>query len=566
VSAENALVRFLYDYPWTSRSVLEEVFGPGFKRLAKSRETRTIEVPEVGTCWGIKQEKISSVPGVRRREQAKAFLLSQYGKDALWTGSSPGLWGSDLSALVGRTEEKFWIRVWIDNGGAAVESLPFMNRGMQRDRFPAIDLVITTSLSRAELIKRQVSSSWKRGKDRLVIYAQDEDQYLKLTEYSHSPASPKTKGHGLAGEFQAELDKIRWQRLEIKRRDQNIGGHFLSLWKVDFDILAYVGDNPNFALEEIAYLLAHGTTGAMGLENTAEDTCRMINHRLEKILSLGLIEEARAPLAGIKLSPSGLEVLSRYWGISQERMRRFHAWPQKRARDGAIEYSDSALSRIKDHTREVQYFIFGLYDNARRLQKPYGGVDLSLDTIIGKRICFEDLSTREKGWLIPDAVVDIAFWRRTWRDGQVHEPKIVFSTNRLLVEFDRATNPITRLHDRVKKYGRIWSQLSGNPVLVWIIDGTPWREKEILDLMGEANIPGWTVLKERLRLGQDDSWWGRHTGLGGELPYSKHRGFAPLRSVWRNTNDFELHPLLGHSPWAKKMSQSKPMIRVPRGY
>jgi hypothetical protein len=207
-----------------------------------------------------------------------------------------------------------------------------------------------------------------------------------------------------------------------------------------------------------------------------------------------------------------------------------------------------------------------LFDNARRLQKPYGGVDISLDTIIGKRIYFEDLVTRELDWLIPDAAIGLSFWRRTWRDGQVHDPKIVFSTSRLLVEFDRATNPITRLFERIKKYGRIWHQLSGNPIMVWIIDGTPWREKEILEMMDEAGIPGWSVLVERLKLGQGDPWWEWHTGLDGELPYAKHQGFAPLRDVWRNTKDYELHHLLGHSPWAKTMSQSKPPIKVPRGY
>jgi hypothetical protein len=563
---DNSLVRFLFDYPWTSKPVLESVFGNGFKRLAKTRETREIEVPGVGTCWGIKQEKLSSVPGVRRREQAKFHLLAQYGKDSLWTGGSPGLWGSDLTALVGRNEKKYWVRIWVDNGGPTVEALSFLHRSIHWDRFPAKDIVITTSLDRAELIKRQVSAKWKRGKENLLIYAKNEDQYLKLNEYGRPSPGIKTSAPDLANEFQAELVSSRWQRLENKRHDQIIGKHFLSLWKVDFEILAYVGNNPNFNLDEIAYLLTYGSTGTLGVDNKEKENQHVVVSRLEKLLSLGLIEQARAPLVGIKVSPSGLEVLAKYWGITQERMRRFHAWPQKRSGGGVIEYSENALSHIKDHTQDVQRFIFGLFDNARRLQKPYGGVDISLDTIVGKRIYFEDLATRELRWLIPDAAIVLSFWRRTWRDGQVHEPKIVFSSSRMLVEFDRATNPIDRLYERIKKYGRIWHQLSGNPVLVWVIDGTPWREKEILEMLGEAGIPGWSVLVERLKLGQGDPWWEWHMGLDGELPYSKHQGFAPLRDVWRNTKDYELHPLLGHSPWAKTMSQSKPMIKVPRGY
>ena len=101
MSDENALVTFLYDYPWSSRPVLESIFGLHFERLAKTRETRTIQIPGLGTCWGVKQEKLSSIPGVRRRELAKLHLINDFGKDALWTGSSPGPWGSDLLARAG---------------------------------------------------------------------------------------------------------------------------------------------------------------------------------------------------------------------------------------------------------------------------------------------------------------------------------------------------------------------------------------------------------------------------------------------------------------------------------
>ena len=131
---------------------------------------------------------------------------------------------------------------------------------------------------------------------------------------------------------------------------------------------------------------------------------------------------------------------------------------------------------------------------------------------------------------------------------------------------DRATNPIARLQKRIQKYGRIWAQLSGCPVQVWIIDGTPWREKEILEMMKDAGIPGWTVLVERLVLGENDPWWERHFRGEGNIPYHKHKGVAPLRKIWRNAKDYELHHLLGHSPWSKEMSQSKPLIKVPKGY
>ncbi len=140
----------------------------------------------------------------------------------------------------------------------------------------------------------------------------------------------------------------------------------------------------------------------------------------------------------------------------------------------------------------------------------------------------------------------------------MHDPRIVFSEASLLLEIDRATNPIGRLADRSLKYGRIWRSLSGNPVQVWVIDGTYWREKEILEIMEEAGIKGWTVLLERLQLDNRAPWWDRFL--------YKQGGLAPLRKIWRRVGDYELHHLLDHAPWEREMSQSKPMVSVPRSY
>lgn len=563
MSRENALIRFLYDYPWTSRRVLETVFGKNFPRLVPAKETRLVTVPEVGECWAVCREKLSSVPGVRRREQAKHYLLALYGKDALWTGGSPGLWDADLITLVGQNHP-FWLRVWVDNGGATVESLPFVNRGSDWIQYTNTkDLVITGTLERADLIKKQLASKGKQGKKSTLIYVRNDQTHIKVSAYprphTKPPGTKPVSPHDVLEGLRAQ----RRERLENVRREQNIGKLFLSLETLDFDLLSYVGNNPNFSPEDLAYFLAHGKTGERADPDRVRSAAII---RFEKLNSLGLLERAAAPLVGVKMSAAGLEVAAKYWGITQENMRRFHAWPQVKNQAGAVEYSEGALSHIKDHTREVQAFIFGLFEAAWRLQKSYGGVDLHLDTIVGKRIYFEDLSARKLDWVIPDAVVDLSFWRRTWRDGKVHEPKIHFAKYRLLIEADMATNPITRLNDRIHKYGRIWKQLSGNPAQAWIIDGTPWREKEILKMMRSAGINGWTVLVERLRMEKDNPWWNQYFRPEGTLPFNKHRGAAPLRKIWRNTEDYELHPLLGHCPWAQEMTLSKPMIRVPRGY
>ena len=271
-------------------------------------------------------------------------------------------------------------------------------------------------------------------------------------------------------------------------------------------------------------------------------------------------------MLGKKLSALGLEVMAKYWGVEQESMRRFHAWPQKMAGKAGLIYSERALTYIKDHTKLVQQFVFGLIDNAYRLQEEHGGVDVYLETIIGKRVYFRDLSTGLHDWVIPDAAVDLAFWRKTWRDGCVYDPKIIFSEARLFIEMDRATYPITRLIKRSQKYGRVWRSLAGNPVQVWVIDGSPWREKEILEMLEKAGINGWTVLLERLKLERGDPWWEQYLFKEGTLPYQKHGGMAPLRKIWRRVGDYELHHLLDHAPWEREMSLSKPWVKVLRGY
>jgi len=564
LSEENSLLSFLYNHPWTSKPVLEYVFGPKVEKLVKPKETRVVHVPGIGKCWGVKHERLSSIPGVRRREQAKTYLLSNYGKDALWVGGSPGLWGSDLLAKVGE-KRKFWIRVWVDNEGAAVYALPFLHPIPARFAPNMADLIITGTIERAELIKRQLETLWKRGSKNALIYYSQEDGYLRFGN-DHSLAGNGATGVPLKKEeVKKALTSLRWTRLETIRHDQNVGKLFLSLSEVDFALLKYAGDNPLYSIDDLAMLVSSSIHGDYTYERLLEAK-EKAKGRYLSLGEQGLLKDAAPPMLGKKVTSLGLEVLSKYWGVELESLRKYHAWPQKEARKTGLTYSERALTYIKDHTRLVQQFAFGLIDNAWRLQEEHGGVDVCLETIVGKRIYFQDLATGKVNWVIPDAAIDLAFWRKTWRDGHVHDPKIVFSEARVLLEVDRATNPITRLTNRFKKYGRLWRSLSGNPVQIWVIDGSPWREKEILDMLDDAGVNGWTVLLERLVLEKGDPWWDRHSHKDGVLDYNKHGGMAPLRKIWGKAGDYELHYLMDHAPWEKEMSQSKPPTKVLRAY
>jgi hypothetical protein len=462
-----------------------------------------------------------------------------------------------------RNKQKSWFRVWVDNEGAEVAALPFLRPVPARFAPNLLDLIITGTSERAKLIHRQLSLLWSQGNKKALIYYQNNNDYLQFKIHQYGTKKGST---GIFLDYKEVLTAVlaaRSKRLENIRHDQVVGKNFLYLSETDFAFLKYVGDNPLFTLDELSTLKASSSTGEplFALQKNTEKAAGRFRLLSEK----NLIENAAAPLAGIKPSALGLEVLAGYWGISQESMRRFQSWPQKQSKKTGSTYSEGALSHIGDHTRLVQQFVFGLLDNAWRLQEEHGGVDVCLNTIVGKPIYFQDLASGKIDWAIPDAMIDLGFWRRTWRDGRVYEPKIVFSEARVHLEVDRATNPIHRHSVRMKKYGRVWRSLSGNPVQVWIIDGTPWREKELLQMLEDAGINGWTVLFERLVLDKEDPWWERFSHKEGVLGHNKHKGMAPLRKIWRKVGDYKLHHLMDHAPWERKMSQSKPTVKGPRG-
>ncbi len=214
-----------------------------------------------------------------------------------------------------------------------------------------------------------------------------------------------------------------------------------------------MGDNPLYSIDDLSLLVTSSVTGSSSFEKKEEPRAGA-RARFSSLDERGLLEDTAPPIIGKKSSAVGLEVLAKYWGVELESMRRFQTWPQKQSVESGLQYSEKALSYIKDHTRMVQQFVFGLIYNACRLQKEHGGVDVSLDTIIGKRIYFQDLATSTYDWVIPDAAIDLAFWRKTWKDGHVHDPKIVFAETSIFLELDRGTYSIPRLEERAQKYGR----------------------------------------------------------------------------------------------------------------
>ena len=71
---ENSIYEFLELHPWSREDILKKVFGKHFQRLIRAKEVRKRDILGLGTCYAIKTEKISSLPGAHRYNIARQYL------------------------------------------------------------------------------------------------------------------------------------------------------------------------------------------------------------------------------------------------------------------------------------------------------------------------------------------------------------------------------------------------------------------------------------------------------------------------------------------------------------
>ncbi len=321
-------------------------------------------------------------------------------------------------------------------------------------------------------------------------------------------------------------------------------------------MLVEVGNNPLFTTFELAYL----RDGALRAIRKELD-------RLQQLGALGLIKTAddvgpRCIHEGRKiLTWRGIELLAEYWGTSIDVMQRLHPWPQKKDVKGMghVEYATRWASKTGMHQHLTREFALALLGGARRVSNGRGEVRIRIDTTIASRIVFkieQSAGEASVSLVAPDARAQAEFWRCGWVDGQRMPPHLL-DRHALLIEVDRGTVPLTRLAQRLDRYAAIWRSLERQkPALVWVIDGSPFREKQILDMMREQNIHGWTATIERLVLPQEDTWWLIHPPVNPsrpdcmvELRWNTVGGMAPWRCVWMSTDETGYQPFLGKEPW-----------------
>lgn len=546
------LIRFLDQYPFCSRLFIEKVLGKltvDYVLEESGIKFQKVHMGDNGILYANKGEPKQTILDTGRLKIARSFALSVMGDVPVICGLSPGP-DADGEFLW----DEWWWRIWVDIGGCAPEALGFIRHPPDRHSEKVRDIVLTTQAGRMNALAKQIEMNWMGGRG-VFVWLLGTKEYRHVTTRRRASATRAWKPYE-----KKDIEEYLALRKKGNKGKSYLAGIAVKLKKRDWELLIEIGDNPLFSVYELAYL-------GSDKQKEMEKTCERVMH----LSNLGLIKTAKTSqpkdlIEGRKvLTSKALELIAGYWGATLEDLRKFHPWPQARVRKGRTRrnYSTEWLSRLAEHQALVRKFTLALLHGARCVSNSIGGVDVEIESTVGDRMLYEEIVPGRKKklrWVSPDARVVVGIWRKGWLDGDVtaHEIPVVEKT--LLIEVDRNQMSARRLHERVAKYKTIWSAMKGwSPVLVWVIEGTPYREKIILEMMRKAGIKGWTVLVERLVIPEDDVWWMINVpvqlnsrGLTKGLSYESIGGMAPWREVWDSTGGNGRQSLLGTTPWKER--------------
>jgi len=409
-------------HPFSSRSLLENVFGEGVLRVLLEKEAgqfREIDIPDLGPCYALKDEPNASILGVHRREVARWFVLSRIGSDAVRSGLSPGLEADGEFCWQDGAGTQWW-RIWVDIGGCAPEALPFIVRAPKVFGEQVRDVVLTSDLHRLDLLAAQIEHNWNSKQD-VHLWVSDSE--------AQRTARPRVG------------KKLRkWTRHSDKDIKKHIRKRMNNPLFTTFE-LAYLHDDTLRAVRKELFRLQQ--LGALGLIKTADDVGPRCIHEGRKILTW-----------------RGIELLAEYWGTSIDVMQRLHPWPQKKDVKGMghVEYATRWASKTGMHQHLTREFALALLGGARRVSNGRGEVRIRIDTTIASRIAFKiepAAGETSVSWVVPDASAQAEFWRCGWVDGERMPPHLL-DRRTLLIEVDRGTVPFTRLTHRLDRYAAIW--------------------------------------------------------------------------------------------------------------
>ena len=553
------LIKFLDQYPFSTRSFMEKSLGKltvDYVLDESGSEFQRVYTGDNGILYANKNEPKQTLLDIGRLEIAREFAFEVMGDVPVICGLSPGpeadgefLW------------DDWWWRLWVDVGGCAPEALGFIRHPPDRHSADVRDIVLTTQAGHLKALAKQIERNWMGGKA-VFVWLAGTNEYRQITTRRRASATRVWKPYE-----KKDIEGYLSLRKKGDRRKSYLGGVASNLQIGDWELLIEIGNNPLFSAYELAYLRSDK-------QREMEKTYQHVR----KLSDLGLIKTARTSRAADLieerkvLSSKALELLAGHWGAALEDLRRFHPWPQARVRKDRKQrkYSKEWLSRLAKHQAIVRKFTLSMIHGARCVSNSIGGVDVKIESTVGDRMLYEEITHgRQKRlrWVSPDARAVVGIWKKGWLDGDVTVHEIPVAENTLLIEVDRSRMISRRLHERIVKYKRIWKAMKEwDPVLLWVIEGTPYREKTILDMMRKAGVEGWTVLVERLVIPEDDVWWTINApvqlnsrGLTKSLSYGSIGGMAPWRDVWYSTSGNGMQSLLGLTPWTgRELRRSLP--------
>lgn len=543
-----------------SEKSLKRIFGAAAFKILLEKESskiQSIEVSDLGLCFAWKAETYASLKGIHRLSLVRDFAIGVSGPDSFIDSLSysPSVDSDGLFPF-----ENNFLRLWADIGVVSPEALAFVQSPPTTYSKRVKDVILVPTESRMMDVATQVRIRWSQSVE-AYVWINNTDIFQKvvhpLMSRSHPWKYPSVN----------KLKNMLVKRINSERRDCISGELAAEMTSLDWTILADAGNNPLLTRWEMANLLGvdidYGPN-VRNWHNTGIPTAKKVAKRIEILEAKNLLEEPRREDTKGRLFPSwrGIDLLAGHWGVSLSDFKQFQPWPQSLGRRDQLRYSTGWLSKMYRHQSLCRQFSLSLVLGGRSISNVLGRARVEIVSMIGSRLLFVDSSDNEKiRWVIPDGYAKVNIERAPWNDGAGGKFRSV-AQHAVFIEIDRATNPLERLDDRLDRYRQVWMALENiNPVLVWVIMGTPYRENYLLDQMRERGLLGYTVLSERLVLKKDNEWWVRNpTYTHFDLEYEAIGGMAPYREIWMSTETgSKLVPFLNHQPWyMRKLELSKP--------
>jgi hypothetical protein len=530
------------------RAVLRAMLGQSEPWL------KHVSVKGIGSCYADQGEPMSTLMDLRRAELARRYALEVMGRGAALSGLAPGF-EADGEFLW----KDHWWRIWVDPGGCAPEALGFIQSPPRKFGGEVSDIVLTEDPTRIDSLARQVELTWSGGKKIFVMQGDGKhNRIARPPQYSR-----RMKQWKAPGKEEVEINIRQRQHRSPKR--SLMADVAKGLDEMDWALLIEAGNLPLMTRYELAYLQTDDARKLRGIIG-----------RLKSLEDKDLLETAISPVVRDRLenrkvpTTLGLEMLAAHWGTSITSMMRMHPWPQvviKKSR--RLKYGLAWLEYFGKHYALTREFALALVYGGRGVSNPLGEAKIHIVTTIGSRLLYRDYRNRsekmQSGVVKPDGLASVRINQCGWMDGARSASKPVLEKT-LWLEIDRGTIPMARMALKLDRYALIWERIQPmNPILLWIIDGTPSREANILTMMRERGINGWTVIMERLVLKEDDPYWTINkpvsTSIGAlkvGLDYDAIGGMAPWREIWNTIEGLGL-PLLGVQPWRKRVLRRTPL-------